>query len=352
MQNFHETIETIQRNCHIADANHAREMTMCNYLLGMREYYRWENELPLTQQPPKHEIGEWLTAREALWDSLERDNFEPVPVDNRHYDPFAIDAINQAIQDHGLVYGAGIGRFRQPHFFLGELIRKEEREGLTIYVTGCEYARDITSFPAAYQEGAIILRMDALKRVLWEKVEMWGLKQQEGALKSALDCYGFDRNPDRALNHMAEMESETVILHEVGEARAGRELGLEWRSMIASFNGKRAEVFARAIKDNLADCLSTLPALMDMQAKCSLHFYFAEFDGLRKSLFPALAEGYHVWRETGNDQSLREAVKSGQQHWLKTAQQLVATYARDPQNAEKNILAQIPADLGHTLCTL
>ena len=73
MHNFHETIETIQRNCHIADANHAREMTMCNYLLGMREYFRWENELPLTQPPPRQEIGEWLTQREALWDSLEKE---------------------------------------------------------------------------------------------------------------------------------------------------------------------------------------------------------------------------------------------------------------------------------------
>lgn len=352
MLNIHETIETIQRNCHIADATHAREMTMCNYLLGMREYYRWENELPLTQQPPKQEIGEWLSAREALWDSLERDDFKPIPVENQRYDPFAIDAINRAIQNHGLVYGAGIGRFRQPHFFLGELIRKEQREGLTIYVTGCEYARDITSFPAAYQEGTIILRLDALKRVLWEKVEMWGMKKQEGALKSALDCYGFDHDPEKALNRMTEMESESVILHEVGEARSSRLLGQGWRDMLAGLASKRAEVFARAVKDNLADCLSTLPALLDRQAKCSLHFYFAEFDGLRKSLFPALVEGYQTWRETGDHQSLREAVMIGQQHWLKIAQQLIKTYQSDPLNAEKNILAQLPADLGHTFCTL
>jgi hypothetical protein len=352
MRNFHETIETIQRNCHIADANHAREMTMCNYLLGMREYYRWENELPLTKQPPRQEIGEWLTAREALWDSLERDEFIPVPIENHRYDPFAIDAINQAMQDHGLVYGAGLGRYRQPHFFLGELIRKEEREGLTIYVTGCEYARDITSFPAAYQDGTIILRLDALKRVLWEKVEMWGLKKREGALKSALDCYGFDRDPEKALNQMAEMESETVILHEVGEAMASLQLGEGWREMLTSLNSKRAEAFARAIKDNLADCVSTLPALLDMQSRCSLHFYFAEFDGLRKSLFPALAEAYIKWRETGSDRALRDVVKTGRQHWLGTAQKLVELHQHDPQNSESNILKQIPADMGNTFCTL
>ena len=151
---------------------------------------------------------------------------------------------------------------------------------------------------------------------------------------------------------MAEMESETVILHEVGEARAGRLLGPDWRDMLAGFKSKRTEVFARAIKDNLADCLSTLPALLDMQARCSLHFYFAEFDGLRKSLFPALVEGYRAWRETGNEQALRSAVRSGQQHWLDAAQQLIKQYRQDPQDAEKNILARIPADLAHSFCTL
>ena len=34
-------IEAVQRNCHIADARHAREMTLCTYLLEMREFFRW-----------------------------------------------------------------------------------------------------------------------------------------------------------------------------------------------------------------------------------------------------------------------------------------------------------------------
>ncbi|NDU91289.1 MAG: hypothetical protein G3I10_01505 [Ferrovum sp.] len=331
MRDLHKTIEAIQRNCHIADANHARDMTMCNYLLGMREHYRWENEIPLTKQLERHEVGEWMRARETLWDSLERDDFVPVPIESQYYDPFAVDAINQAVQDYGLVYNAGFGRFRYPHFILSELIRKEERAGLTVYITGREYARDITLFSAAHQGDSIIVRMDALKRVLWERIEMWGLKSQEGALKSSLDCYGFDESPDHALNQMVEKESETAILHEIGEVCAGRELGQDWRDMLASFNRKRSEIFARAIKDNLADCMSTLPALLDMQSKCSLHFYFAEFDGLRRSLFPALVEGYQIWRETGDDQSLRQAVSTGQHHWLKTAQQLVESYRHDAQ---------------------
>jgi hypothetical protein len=59
-----------------------------------------------------------------------------------------------------------------------------------------------------------------------------------------------------------------------------------------------------------------------------------------------------VWRETGNEQALRNAVQTGQQHWLDAARQLLKQYRQDPQDAEKNILAQIPADLAHTFCTL
>ena len=49
MSNFPQLVQSVQRNCHIADARHAREMTLCNYLLEMREFYRWEHEVPLAR---------------------------------------------------------------------------------------------------------------------------------------------------------------------------------------------------------------------------------------------------------------------------------------------------------------
>jgi hypothetical protein len=38
-----------------------------------------------------------------------------------------------------------------------------------------------------------------------------------------------------------------------------------------------------------------------------------------------------MWRETGDDELLREAVKSGRDHWLKTAQQLVKAHRQNAQ---------------------
>ena len=39
---FDRLVEAVQANCNITDARHARNMTMCTYLLEMRELYRWE----------------------------------------------------------------------------------------------------------------------------------------------------------------------------------------------------------------------------------------------------------------------------------------------------------------------
>ncbi len=334
MHNFHELVETVQRNCHIADANHARNMTMCTYLLEMREFFRWENELPLSQQPPRAEIGPWIVARESLWETLEEDDFAALPVKGHAIDPFESRAVNLELLPEGLVYGAGIGRYRKPHFFLGELMRKEEREGLTIYVTGCEYARDLSTLPAAYQDGAIFLRTDALKRALWEKVELWGQKKPEGAMKKALQCYGFEHDPETALLRMTEAESEAVILHEVGEARADKLLGQEWKKMIASFTHRHPELLARSVRDNLADCLSTLPALIENEAWCSLHYYMAEFDGLRQALFPKLIDSYKNWCDHGRVDVLIQSIEEGQRHWLKQAERLLETYRENPKSAQ------------------
>ncbi|MCK7491236.1 MAG: hypothetical protein MZW92_05605 [Comamonadaceae bacterium] len=89
---------------------------------------------------------------------------------------------------------------------------------------------------------------------------------------------------------MTDAESEAVILHEVGEGLAERLLGRDWKDMISSFTRKRLEILARAVRDNLADCLSTLPGLIERDAQCSLHFYFANFEGMRRTLFPRLVE--------------------------------------------------------------
>ena len=334
MRDFQKTIEVVQTNCHIADARHAREMSMCNYLLGMRELYIWEHEFPPARPLIKADLSEWLVQRELFWEDMEEQDYRPIPIAGHEYDPFDNVAINSVLEPHGLVYGGGLGRWGKPHFFLGQLIRSEQIHGLTLRVSGCEYARDITAFPAALREGTLFLRTDALQRWLAEKIEIWSVHQADGALKAALDCYGKQGDSASLLPRMAEQESEVLILHEVGEAMAEPMLGPAWRDMLMSFSSRRAIFLARSVRDNLADCLSTLPELIRREQTCSIHFYFANLDGLRRTLFPQLASAYEHWRESGEMSKLLAVVEAGCVHWQAVAEQLLTIWKSDPQGAQ------------------
>ena len=348
MQDFHRLVDTVQRNCDISDARFGREVTLCTYLLEMRELYCWENELPLTALPPKDDLGQWLTRRESHWNDLEDEEFEPLPVAGHRLDPFDAPAVNAELIPHGYLYGGGYGRFHRPQFFLGQLVRCETRGGLDVLVAGCEYARGLSAPPAALQQRAVYLRQDALRRWLWEKVELWGTRRQDGALKSALDCHGFEADPVGALERMTEAETESMILHELGEGDADALLGPAWKDMLSSFKGKRAEVLARAVRDNLADCLSTLPELVGRGAHCSLHFYFANFEGMRRHLFPRAMGSYRDWRQTGDAAVLLDAAADGRGHWQRAAERLLDIHRTEGPRAESAIEAlfdKAPASL-------
>lgn len=315
-------VSTVQGNCNIADARHARDVTLCTYLLGMREFYRWEHDIPYGVAPPRAEVGRWISEREALWEAIVDHDFVPVGVRGSEFDPFDAPAINAALAGSGLVYGGGIGRFGKPHFFLARLARAEQRGGAHLLVCDCEYARDITAMPAALQNDTIVVRREALRQWLWEKAEGWSVKRNDGRLKTALDAYGFDADPAAAIERMTEAETETLALHEEGEFRAGQLLGPAWATMLAGFTEKRPELLARAVRDNLADCLVTLPTLIERRAWASLQLWFAGFDGLRRELFPGLVAALPKVGAGGTASECQALISQGAAHWLQLARRL------------------------------
>lgn len=337
MRNFHQVVDAVQKNCYITDARHARDMTMCTYLLEMRQYYHWEHELPLSRTPPKDDLGNWLVEREELWNQFEDSSYQPIPVAADLRDPFDSEAINRALLPQGYVYSGGYGRFRKPHFFLGRLLYQEQRQGFTVLVADCEYARDLIAPPAALLDRTIFLRREAVRRFLWEKVEEWRWKGKDNTLGRALACYDFESDADAALDSMTESESEAMILHEVGEGLAGEALEASWNEMLAALSSRRHEIQARAVRDNLADCLSTLPVLLEREAHCSLHFYFANFDGMRKQLFPQLLQAYQIWTESDDVVPLHAAIREGKERWLHLGRQMVAAYECDRKGCDNAI---------------
>jgi hypothetical protein len=345
VENLSALIDTVQKNCTIADARHARDMTMCTFLLEMREYYRWEMEIPYGARLPKDELGDWLNARESLWNTVEEEAFAPLPLNETDVDPFEANDINRSLIPQGLVYSSGLGRFHKPHFVLAELKRAEVRDGVQILVAGCEYARDLIAPPAAMRDGAIFLRMDAVRRLLWNKYEEWQWKEKDTALGRAFAHYDFEHDIERGLDRMVEAESETMILHEIGEARAESLLGEDWNTMLGQLTSRHAELLVRAVRDHLADCLVTLPTLLERDAIGSLHFYLANLSGLRRALFPALPQVYEAWLACRDTAQLARVVAEAEAHWLDAAQQLVAIYHRDPASGDAQLNALASGDL-------
>ena len=343
--NLSDLIDTVQKNCMIADARHARDMTMCTFLLEMREYYRWEMEIPYGARLPKDELGDWLNARESEWNAVEEEDFTPLPLSETGIDPFEADDINRALIPQGLVYSSGLGHFRKPHFVLAELKRAEVREGVQVLVAGCEYARDLIAPPAAMRDGAIFLRMDAVRRLLWNKYEEWQWKEKDTALGRAFAHYDFERDIERGLDRMAEAESEAMILHEIGEARAEKLLGEEWNTMLGQLGSRHAELLARAVRDHLADCMVTLPTLLEREAVGSLHFYLANLSGLRRALFPALQQAYEAWLRDRDAGRFAALVHKGEAHWLDAARRLAAAYHRNPAEGDAQLNALAGGDL-------
>jgi len=323
----------VQQNCHISDARFASDFTLCVYLLKMREYYRWEKRLPYGATLPREDVGNWLTERESLWETLEQEEFLPLEIDGKVYDPFASDAINDALGKHKLLYSAGYGNKSKPHFFLARREQEVVHNGYRILVAAEELARDLSAPPAMSLNGEIFIRRESLRRMLWERLEEWRWNKPDNAMGRAIRCYDFENDLDRSLEQMTDTEIDTLVLHEIGEVEAGELLGDEWKQMLVSFPRSRLELMARAVRDHLADCLSTLPALLERAHPPSLHFYFANLSGMRKQIYPALLSAYEHWVECGDTGELVRQIEIGTSHWTRLAQELIGLHESQVKSA-------------------
>jgi len=319
-------VGAVRQNCHRSDAQYAGDLTLCTFLLKMRELYRWENAIPLTGEMPRSEVGDWMNARGQLWDGIESAPYLPIPLLGFDADPFESRRINGELLEHGYVYGGGYGRHCKPHFFLGELSRKESRHGFDIYVSGRELARDLDAPPGMYLDRTLFIRTEALRRWLWEKYEEWHWSRKNQAMGRAVACYPFDSAPEAALDAMTATETESVILHELGEAQIGAQLGGAWEGLLMAVLRSRAEIMVRAVRDLYADCLSTLPGLIERGDPAAIHFYFANLVGMRRKLAPELLVAYQHWLAQGDLAHLREVVAEGGQLWKTEVDALLALH--------------------------
>jgi hypothetical protein len=330
-------LRAVQYNCDVSDAQHAGSYTLCIYLMHMREYFRWHQQLGLEAVLGAAEVGEWVDAREQQWADLREADYQELPILGHRVDPFDADTVNDWLVPRGYCYSAGVGRLGKPVFFVGELIRVENGEGYRLFQTGAELVRELMAPPAMTRGDVIWIRRESLRRVLWEMVDEWRWKKPRNAMSRVLDCYGFAGDAETALQRMTDEFTETVILHELGELVCGRWLGDDWERMLQALGPSVAEVLARAVRDHLADCVTVLPALLTQEEQAPLHFYFASMTPARKQLFPALYNAYQGWLADDNRALLKQAVRQGQGHWRAGADAILSAYRSQGADAGESI---------------
>ena len=335
-----QLIKNVQLNCHISDARHAGNYTLCMYLLKMREFYRWEHQHSFSEKLSSDDIGNWLTRREALWDKIENQDYQLLQIASSDFDPFDSPAINQKIFSQNLVYSGGYGIKDKPHFFLADLEKKENINNYTIYISGKEYARDLTAPPAMSQHNTIYIRRESFKRLIWEHTDEWRWNKPENAMARAIRCYDFDNDLENALSKMTDNELDAAVLHEIGEIQVGEKL-FGWHQMMSDITFTQAEIMARAVRDHYADTLHTLPTLIENNNRASIHFYFANLTNMRKHIFPSLMTAYNKWCVSKNINTIEQTVTTSVDHWQNISQQMLALHQQYTKQCSVRIEALV-----------
>ncbi len=307
--------DTVQHNCNISDACYAGTYTMCIYLMKMREYFRWDKGYGFGASLDQSELGAWLCSRETEWESIKDEDFQHLSINGQTFNPFDTEAINEHLLSQGYIYSGGIGAKSIPHFFIAEYESQSTYQDYQVLISAKEYARDLTAPPGMSLAKTIFIRKESLKRMIWEKLNEWYWNRPHNAMEAALSYYDFDNNLEDALERMTEVETEAVLLHEIGELEAHRYLPASWHRILHQCSASKIELLIRAMKDNLADSVALLPALVSQQKSASIHFYIANMSAMRKALCPMLINAYQSWTQS-NDFSLLESLLSpAKKHW-------------------------------------
>ena len=333
-------IKSVQFNCDLSDREFAADYSICIYLIRMREYYRWSHDIAPNETLDQSALLDWVSGTEARWDEIVADDFQVLDYQGKVYQPFDAAGLNHELHPLGYTYSAGYGRFGKPVFMLAKLESIEHTEHYNLVVAGRELARELTAPPAVMQSRNILIRSESVSRLIWDLLEEWQWNKPDNAMAQVVKYYDFERSPLRALERAGADQREVLILHEIGELIAEELVAPRWNEMLND-DDKHRHLFARAVRDYLADCLSTLPGLLAEDNIPGIHFYFASLTPLRKSMFPELARSYRLWQGGGSISGIKKTIKCGQVHWLNTANRLVEDFMAGHQRQDLSVKSYI-----------
>lgn len=324
---FSALVIAVKHNCAISDARHARDYSLCVYLLRMREYYRWNNNIPLLAKIDIERVGDWVSEQELRWDEIEDEPYRPLVWAGVEHDPFDQESINNHLLQLGFVYSAGIGRMGQAHFALSRLLDHSREKNVERFVCGKELVRDIVNVPAMTRGGQIFLRNDAIRRYLWELYDEWRLHRNTGPMKAVVKHFGMrdDNSLETKLKEASLDLAPMFEAHERGEIEAHKLLGDQYSEEILSQAGSQTEHFLRSSQDLLADSLQTWPLIVQKRSIHYLDFWLAGLTGLRLRLLEQC--GIYGKLKTGSTEErlsyLNEIIETEQQRWQNMCEEVL-----------------------------
>lgn len=286
----------VRLNCAISDSQYWGYYSICGLLLRMRELYLCDKGLLPWQPPPQQEVAEWISTQEARWQELEASPLHDIRINSRIFSPFDTDSVNAHLQGTGLLYGAGFGTFNKPVFFLGRLVSDEEVLDYRVRVVESELCRDLSIHPAMLQGRCIFIRRDAVRSVLWDRLQAISSRTCKGTASTVFESYGLLASDAGShdflfgLDRMIKDASGIFLWHEIGEAYED-DRAEDWLQMLVALEDKYAELYLRGIKDVLADTSlrGTLRLILNNQDRTLLALYASLLDGIRKDLFTEAA---------------------------------------------------------------
>jgi hypothetical protein len=164
------------------------------------------------------------------------------------------------------------------------------------------------------QGRCIFVRIEALKSLLWDKLQEMQGRRFGGLLKEAFSSCGIEgaepaQDLSSRIDTLASRVSELFVLHEMGEAYED-EHSDEWREILRENAERAAEFYVRGVKDLLADTSEKGPLryIIEERDKTLLYFQMAFLDGIRKEIFPELMSAFQRFSDCG-DWSLLEAAR-------------------------------------------
>ena len=289
-----EISRQVQKNCDISDAQHAGALSMCSFLLLIRNFLKWENGSEPWEEGESSVVTEWIGEKEDLWSEMTETPYGAISIKGSERDAFALEEINSVLAEDGLLYGAGYAGGMKPTFFLGRLEKRERVNGISVYTLGHELARDMLGAPALRQHHRIYLRRECARFFVWDRLFEKVTAKKPAAL-FALNEFGVHdlEGMRRHLDVVVEQQVRLMLHHEIGEC--GQEDHDEvFKELLAAYPLTPIERFVRALRDVLADThpQGTLGYLVESRNSGALGLYVSFIDGFARSLFPEIARAF------------------------------------------------------------